>query len=81
MCASYLAQVHNDGLMNFLPQVCPENLNERDLKRGNFAVHEDAREVELHLEADVNVRAIDSRRPPKGKASIRDLQDVETHEL
>ena len=42
-------------------------------------MHEDAGEVELHLETDVHVRTIDGRRPPQGEATIRNL--VETRAL
>ena len=36
-------------------------------------MHEDAREVELDLEAHVNVGAVDGRGPPERKAPIGDL--------
>ena len=42
--------------MNLLPEVRAEDLNERYLQRRNLAVHEDARQVELDLEADVDLR-------------------------
>ena len=43
-------------LVDLLPEVRSKNLNERDLQRRNLAVHEDARQVELDLEADVHLR-------------------------
>ena len=33
----------------------PEDLDERDLERGDLAVHEDARQIKLHLEANVDL--------------------------
>ena len=55
----YLAKIHDDRLVNLLPQMRTENLNERDLERWNFAVHEDARQIELHLETDVNLKILE----------------------
>ena len=52
-----------------------EDLNQRNLERGHFAVHEDSRQVELHLEADVDVGSIDGRRPPQSKATVGNLVD------
>ena len=62
-----------------LPQVRAEDLDERDLERRDLAVHEDAGQVELHLEADVDVGAVDRRRPPEREAPVGDL--VETGAL
>jgi hypothetical protein len=59
-----------------LPEVRAEDLDERDLERRQLAVHEDAREVELHLEADVHVGAVDGRRPPEREAAVRDLRQA-----
>lgn len=42
---AHLTQVHNDALMDLLPQVSSEDLDERDLQRGDLAVHEDTRQV------------------------------------
>lgn len=38
-----LAQVHHDTLMDLLPQMCPEDLNQGDLEGRDLTVHEDAR--------------------------------------
>ena len=43
-------------LVDLLPEVRAEDLNERNLERRDLAVHEDARQVELDLEADVHLR-------------------------
>ena len=56
-----LAKVHHDRLVDLLPQVRPEDLDQRDLERGDLPVHEDPRQIELHLKADVHVRAVDRR--------------------
>lgn len=53
--------------------MCSEDLNETDFERGNLSVHEDAREIQLHLEADVDVCAIDRRRPPQREATVGNL--------
>jgi len=68
-----LAQVHHDALVDLLPQMRAEDLDVGDLERGDLAVHEDARQVQLHLEADVHVRAVDRGRPPQREATVRDL--------
>ena len=47
-----------------------EDLDERDLERRDLAVHEDAGQVELHLETDVDVGAIDGRRPPERESTV-----------
>ena len=52
-------------LVDLLPEVRSKDLDERNLQRGNLAVHEDARQVELHLEADVHLRGA-SRFGPNG---------------
>mmetsp|Transcript_97181 Transcript_97181/g.274888 ORF Transcript_97181/g.274888 Transcript_97181/m.274888 type:complete len:549 (-) Transcript_97181:3378-5024(-) len=76
--------------MDLLPQVSSEDLDERNLQGWDLAVHEDAREVQLHLEAHVDVGTVDGRRPPQREAPVRDLvearplgvgQLLETHGL
>lgn len=52
---AYLTQVHNDALMDLLPQVSSEDLDEGDLQGGDLAMHEDARQVQLHLKAYVHL--------------------------
>lgn len=53
---TYLTEIHDDALMNLLPQVSPEDLNERDLQRGDLAVHKDSRQIELYLETHVHLK-------------------------
>lgn len=36
-------------------------------------MHEDSSQVELHLEADVDVGSVDGGRPPEGKPSVGNL--------
>ena len=43
------AQVHDDRLVDLLPQMRTEDLDETDLQRRDLAVHEDARQIQLHL--------------------------------
>lgn len=52
---AHLTQVHNDALVDLLPQVSSEDLDERDLQRGDLAVHEDTGQVQLHLKAHVHL--------------------------
>lgn len=51
-----LTKIHDNALMNLLPQVSPEDLDEGDLQSGDLAVHENSRQVKLHLETDVHLR-------------------------
>mmetsp|Transcript_94895 Transcript_94895/g.290283 ORF Transcript_94895/g.290283 Transcript_94895/m.290283 type:complete len:372 (+) Transcript_94895:2060-3175(+) len=73
-----LAQVHDDALVDFLPQVSPEDLDQRNLQCGDLAVHENACQVQLHLEAHIHVGAVDRRRPPQGEAAVWDLVETGT---
>lgn len=57
----YLTKIHDHGLVNFLPQMCSEDLNQRDLQGGNFAVQEDTSKIKLDLETDINVGSVDRR--------------------
>jgi len=56
-----------------------EDLDQRDLERRDLAVHEDAREVQLDLEPDVDIGTVDRRRPPQREATVWDL--VQTRAL
>ena len=51
----HLAKIHYNTLMDLLPQVSTEDLDQGDLQGGNFAVHEDARQVKLHLKTNVHL--------------------------
>lgn len=42
--------------MNLLPQVSSEDLDQGDLESGNFAMHEDSSEIQLHLETDIYLK-------------------------
>lgn len=48
-----LTKIHDDALMNLLPQVSPEDLNEGDLQCWDLAMHEDSSQIKLHLETDI----------------------------
>jgi hypothetical protein len=41
--------------MDFLPQVSSEDLDEGNLQGGDFTMHEDASQIQLHLETHVNL--------------------------
>ena len=79
LLVEHLTQIHNDALMNFLPQVGTEDLDKRDLESWNLAMHEDARQVELHLETNVDIGSVDRRTPPEREATVGDL--VQTRAL
>lgn len=55
MLGTHLTEIHDDALVNLLPQVSPEDLNEGDLQRGDLAVHKDSRQVKLYLETHVHL--------------------------
>lgn len=55
LAVAYLTEIHDDALMNLLPQVSSEDLNEGDLEGWDLAVHEDSRQVQLHLETYVHL--------------------------
>ena len=74
-----LAQVHHHTLMYLLPQMSPEDLDQGDLEGGDLAVHEDAGQVQLHLESHVHVSPVDGGRPPQSEPSVGDL--VQTRAL
>ena len=69
----YLTQVHDNTLVDLLPQVSTENLNQTDLQCWDLSVHEDTSQIQLHLETDVYIGTIDSWTPPKSKSTIGDL--------
>ena len=75
----YLTEVHDDALVHLLPEMSAEDLDQRDLERRDLAVHEDPGEIELDLEADVDVGAVDRWRPPQREATVWNL--VETRAL
>ena len=53
---TYLAQVHYHALVDFLPQMGSEDLNQRDFEGRDFTVHEYSGQVELYLKADVHLQ-------------------------
>ena len=65
--------------MNLLPQMRPKDLDQRDLQRGDLAMHEDPRQVQLHLKPHIHIGTVDGGGPPQREASIRYL--VETTAL
>lgn len=54
-----LAQIHHNGLVDLLPQVSSEDLDQGDLQSWNLSVHEDPSQIELHLETDVHIGSVD----------------------
>ena len=51
----YLTEIHDDTLVYLLPQVSSEDLDEWDLECRNFTMHEDTRQIQLHLETYVHL--------------------------
>ena len=76
--AGYLTEIHDHTLMHLLPQMCPEDLDQRDLECRDLAVHEDASQVELYLEADVDVGTVDCWRPPQSETTVWNLIETRT---
>lgn len=56
-----LTKIHNNRLVNLLPQVSTEDLNEGNLKSGNLTMHENTSQIELDLETNVNISSVDCR--------------------
>ena len=69
----HLAEIHDERLVNHLPQVSTEDLDVADLESRDFSVHEDSCEIQLNLETNVDVCSVDGRRPPERKATVRNL--------
>jgi len=61
------------NLHTLLPQVGTEDLDQTDLQGRDLSVHKDTSQIELDLETDVYVGTVDSRTPPEGKSTIRNL--------
>ena len=59
--------------MDLLPKMRSEDLNQRNLEGRNFTMHENAGEIQLHLETDIDVSTIDGWRPPQCETTIWDL--------
>lgn len=51
----YLTEIHDDTLMDLLPQVSPEDLDEGDFQGGDLSVHEDSGQIQLDLETHVHL--------------------------
>lgn len=51
-----LTQIHYNALVDLLPQVSSENLNERNLQCGDLAVHKNACQIQLHLEPNIHLQ-------------------------
>lgn len=68
-----------DLKLTFLPQMCTEDLDQRNLQCWDLAVHEDTSQIELYLETDIDVGTIDGRTPPERESTVGNL--VETGAL
>lgn len=53
---AHLTQIHDDALVDLLPQVSSENLDQGNLQRGDFAMHEDPCQIQLHLEPNIHLQ-------------------------
>ena len=73
LLVEHLTQIRHHVLVDLLPQMRAEDLDQRDLQRRNLAVHENARQIQLYLETHVHVRAVDRRRPPQREPTVRNL--------
>ena len=68
-----LADVQNDTPVDLFPQVRWGGLNQRDLQRGDLLVHGNACQLQLRLEVDAEIRAVDHWGPPQREAAVWDL--------
>mmetsp|Transcript_31758 Transcript_31758/g.36108 ORF Transcript_31758/g.36108 Transcript_31758/m.36108 type:complete len:252 (-) Transcript_31758:2893-3648(-) len=75
----YLTKIHDQHFMDLLPKMCSEDLNQRDLQRGDLSMHENSGQIQLDLETDIHIGTIDGGRPPQSKSSVGDL--VQTRSL
>ncbi len=57
----YLAEIHDYRLVNLLPQVSSEDLDQRNLQSWNLSMQEDTRQVKLNLETNIHVGSVDCR--------------------
>lgn len=53
---AHLTQIHYNALMDLLPQVSSENLNERNLQRGDLAMHKNTCQIQLHLKPNIHLQ-------------------------
>ena len=65
--------------MHLLPQVSPEDLDEGNLEGGDLAMHEDACQIQLHLETHIHIGTVDGWRPPQRETPVGNL--VQTRPL
>ena len=50
-----------------------EYLDQRNLERWDLTMHENTRQIQLHLESNVHIRPVNRWGPPKREPSIRNL--------
>lgn len=53
MHSPHLTEIHDHTLMDLLPQVSPEYLDERDLESRDLSMHENTSQIKLHLETNI----------------------------
>ncbi|KAH3663741.1 hypothetical protein OGAPHI_005143 [Ogataea philodendri] len=73
-----LTKINHQTLVDFLPQMCSKDLDQRDLESWNLSVKEDTRQIELDQESNVNVGSVDRWRPPQSKPTVRNLRQSRT---
>ena len=71
LLVEHLTQVHHDALVNLLPQMGSEDLDERDLQRRDLTVHEDPGQIELHLETHVHLKQSSVKRKTSSNCRSR----------
>jgi hypothetical protein len=59
--------------MNLLPEMRSEDLNKRNLQCRYLTVHEDASQIKLDLETNIDIGSINGWRPPKSKSPVGNL--------
>ena len=74
----HLTQIHDNTLVDFLPQVRSEKLNQRNLQCGDLTMHENTGKIKLHLETNVHIGTVDGGTPPQSKATVGNLGKTRT---
>ena len=68
-----LRYIHDNALMDLLPKMCPEDLDQRYFQSWNLSMHENPREIQLHLETNIYISPVNGWGPPKSKTPIGNL--------
>ena len=74
----HLSKINHHTLVNLLPQVSSEDLNQGDFQGRNLTMHKNTCQIQLDLETNIYIRTVDCRRPPERKSTIGNLRETTT---